>query len=160
MCSKEDHNDQGHHYPMAIKLDRQKRWLSVRKYLDQKFGVKVHFSDKHSNYCWQYITKHDNNYIVSEGHPDLVNSALPRTTTATKVKRQNHGVKRERKIDALEVSEIILRNKIKSKAELLHLVKIQKEEGKTDLAYMFFSTLTKFRRSLTLHGKWNTQQEV
>ena len=98
VCSKEDHKDQGHHYHMAIKLDRQKRWLSVRKDLDQKFGVKVHFSDKHSNYyeAWQYVTKHDNNYILSEGHPDLVNSALPRTTTATKVKRENHGVKRKK----------------------------------------------------------------
>ena len=47
---KEDHKDQGHQYHMAIKLDRQKRWLSVSKDLDQKFGVKVHFSDKHSNY--------------------------------------------------------------------------------------------------------------
>ena len=136
MYSKEDHKDQGHHYHMAIKLDRQKRWLSVRKDLDQKFGVKVHFSDKHSNYyeAWQYVTKHDNNYILSEGYPDLVNSALPRTTTATKVKRENHGVKRKKKIDALEVSEIILRNEIKSKTELLHLAKIQKEEGKTGLA--------------------------
>ena len=50
------------------------------------------------------------------------------------MKRENHGVKRKRKIDALDVSEIILRNKIKSKTELLHLAKIQKEEGKTDLA--------------------------
>ena len=99
MYSKEDHKDQGHHYHMAIKLNRQKRWLSVRKDLDQKLGVKVHFSDKHSNYyeAWQYVTKHDNNYILSEGHPDLVNSALPRTTTATKVKRENHGVKCKKK---------------------------------------------------------------
>ena len=36
VSSKEDHKDQGHHYHMAIKLDRQKRWLSVRKDLDQK----------------------------------------------------------------------------------------------------------------------------
>ena len=59
---------------------------------------------------------------------------MPRTTSATKVIRENHGVKRKRKIDALEVSEIILRNEIKSKTELLHLAKIQKEEGKTGLA--------------------------
>ena len=46
VCSKEEHKDQWHHYPMALKLDRQKRWLSVKKYLHQKFGVKVHFLDK------------------------------------------------------------------------------------------------------------------
>ena len=49
VCSKEGHKDLGNHCHMAIKLDRQKRWPSVRKHLDQKFGVKVHFSDKHSN---------------------------------------------------------------------------------------------------------------
>ena len=100
---------------MAIKLDRQKRWLSFRKHLDQKFGVKVHFPDKHSNYyeAWKYVTKDDNNYVLSEGHLDsldLVNSAVPRSPTATKVKRENQGAKCKRKIDALEVSEIILRN--------------------------------------------------
>ena len=100
VCSKEEHKDQGHHYHMALKLDRQKRWLSVRKYLYQKFGVRVHFSEKHSNYfeAWKYVTKENNNYILSKGHPDLVNSVVPRTTTATKVKRENDVVKRERKI--------------------------------------------------------------
>ena len=128
-CSKEEHKDQGHHYHTALKLDRQKRWLSVRKHLHQKFGVKVHFSDKHSNYyeAWKYVTKEDNNYILSEGHPDLLNSAVPRTTTATKVKRENHGAKRKRKIDALEVSEIVLRNNIKLKTELLRLAKKNKK---------------------------------
>ena len=50
VCSREEHKDQWHHNHMAIKLDRRKRWLSVRKHLDQKFGIKVHFSEKHSNY--------------------------------------------------------------------------------------------------------------
>ena len=136
VCSKEEHKDQIYRYHMALKFKCQKRWLPIKKHLHQKFGVKVHFSEKHSNYCeaWRYVTKEDYYYILSEGHPDLLNSAVPRTTTAAKVKRENHGVKRKRKIDALEVSEIVLRNKIKSKTELLRLAKKQKEEGKTDLA--------------------------
>ena len=82
---------------MALKFNRQKRWLPIKKYLHQKFGVKVHFSDKHSTYYkpWRYVIKEDNYYILSEGHLDLLNSAVPRTTTATKVKRENHGVKRK-----------------------------------------------------------------
>lgn len=59
---------------------------------------------------------------------------MPHTTAAAKVKRENHGDQLKRKIDALDVSELILRNKIKSKGEHLHLDKKQKEEGKTDLA--------------------------
>ena len=107
VCSKEEHKDQRHHHHMATKLDCQKRWLSFRKHLDQKFGVKVRFSDKRSNYyeAWKYVTKHDNNYILSDDHPDLVNSAVPRTTTATKVKRENHAVKRKRKIGALYLAK-------------------------------------------------------
>ena len=94
---------------MAIKLNCQKRWVSVRKYLDQKFGVKVHFSGKGSNYyeAWKYVAKDGNNYISGEGHPDIVNSAAPCTTTATIVKSENHGAKCERKAEALEVSEKI-----------------------------------------------------
>ena len=63
---------------MTIKLDRQKRWLSFRKHLDQKFGVKVHFPDKHSNYyeAWKYVTKDDNNYILSEGHLDSLDEKI------------------------------------------------------------------------------------
>ena len=131
VCSKDEHKDQGHHYHIALKLDRQKKWLSVRKHLHQKFGVKVHFSDNYSNYyeAWKYVTKEDNNYILSEGHPDLLNSAVLHTTTATKVKRENHGAKRKRKIDALEVSEIVLRNNIKLKTELLRLAKKKTKRG-------------------------------
>ena len=72
--------------------------LAVRKHFHQKVGVKVHFSDKHSNYyeARKYVIKEDNNYVLSEGRPDLLNSAVPLTTTATRVKPENHGSKRFR----------------------------------------------------------------
>ena len=71
MCCKKEHKDQGHHYHMTVKVDCQKRWLSVRKHLDRKFCIKVHFSDQHSNQyeAQKYVTKEDNYYISSEQHP-------------------------------------------------------------------------------------------
>ena len=132
LCSKEEHKGQGHHYHGVLKLDCQKRWLSVRKHSHQKFGVKVHFSGKHSNYyeAWKYVIKEDNNYILSEGHQDLLNSAVPRTTIATRVKQENHGSKRKRKIDALEVLEIVLKIKKNRKQNFYVLRKNKKRRGK------------------------------
>ena len=100
---EQEHKDQGNHYHMAINSDWQKRSLSVK--LDKKFGIKIRFSDKHSNYyeASKYVTKEDINYTLSEGHPDLLNSAVPRTTTTAKVKCERHGEKHKRKIDALEL---------------------------------------------------------
>ena len=58
---------------MAIKLKNQRRWLSVRNFLDKTFNVKVNFSDKHSDYyeAWRYCTKSDKEYLLNEDHPDL-----------------------------------------------------------------------------------------
>lgn len=58
-----------------------------------KFGISVHFSSIHSNYysAWQYVTKEDEEYIESPGHPDLQNAQPPRTTMAC---RANTSTKR------------------------------------------------------------------
>ena len=40
-CSEEKHSDGNTHYHMAVKLRIQRRWLSVRNYLDTKHEVKV-----------------------------------------------------------------------------------------------------------------------
>ena len=61
MCSKEEHKDGGFHYHMVVKLDRQKRWMTVRNFLDNTHSIKVNFSNTHANYydAWQYATKAD-----------------------------------------------------------------------------------------------------
>ena len=41
VCSQESHEDGGAHYHMAVKLDRQKRWISVRKFLDTQHDKKI-----------------------------------------------------------------------------------------------------------------------
>ena len=55
-CSLEQHISAGVHYHMAIKLDRNKRWISSKRLLQESCGISVHFSEIHSNYysAWKY----------------------------------------------------------------------------------------------------------
>ena len=73
---------------MVIKLNKIKRWLPIWKYLKNKWGVYVHFSDRHSNYysAWLYTTKEYEHFIQSAGHPDLGNSGLTRTIAASQAR--------------------------------------------------------------------------
>ena len=88
-CCQENHKKQGkQHYHMVIKLNKIKRWLPIWKYLKNKWGVYVHFSNRQSNYysAWLYTTKEDEHFIQSAGHPDLGNSGPPRTMAASQAR--------------------------------------------------------------------------
>ena len=67
---------------MCLKLDRNQRCLRAKNYLNEKYGISVHFSSVHANYytAWKYVTKDDEHSIESEGHPDLNNSEGPSTS--------------------------------------------------------------------------------
>ena len=84
-CSLEQHISAGVHYHMAIKLDRNKRWISSKRFLLERRGISVHFSEIHTNYdsAWKYVTKEDKYYIESLEHPDLTNVGPPRMMMAS-----------------------------------------------------------------------------
>ena len=86
VCSQEHHQNVEIHYHMAVKLDCNQRWLMVRNYADKKHGLKLNFSSTHANYfsAWKYTTKDDNEYLESEGHPDLKNA--PQTQEASQAR--------------------------------------------------------------------------
>lgn len=102
VCSQERHQNGEIHYHMAVKLDRNRRWLTVRNYADKKHGVKLNFSSTHANYfsAWKYTTKDDKEYFESEGHPDLKNA--PQTQEASRARiaeiggNEKRGKKRKR----------------------------------------------------------------
>ena len=50
-----------YHFHMAVKLAKRGRWLQVRNFLDEKYGIQVNFSDNHSSYytAYRYVTKED-----------------------------------------------------------------------------------------------------
>ena len=89
-CSQENHREAGKHYHMALKFDRNQRWLSSKRYLENNDGISVHFSAAHHNYysAWRYVTKEDQDVIESQPHPYLWNSNYPKTTAASISKKQ------------------------------------------------------------------------
>ena len=76
-----------YHYHMAVKLSKCKRWLQVRKFLDERYRIKVHFSDIHNTYytAYRYVTKEDSKALHSSNHPDL--QEVPRTERAVVCKK-------------------------------------------------------------------------
>ena len=58
VASEEMHQDGGKHFHMAMKLEKKTPWLAVRNFLDDNRGIKVNFSDAHTNYFSAY------NYVV------------------------------------------------------------------------------------------------
>ena len=91
VSSEEMHQDGGKHFHMAMKLERKTPWLAVRNFLDDNHGIKVNFSDAHTNYfsAYNYVVKEDSVYLLSKNHPDLTNASAPRTTNATKKRKDN-----------------------------------------------------------------------
>ena len=96
VCSKEAHQVNGFHYHMALKLNRCKRWLSPKRYLEENHGISVHFSNIHHNYysAWKYTTKKDRYVMGSKDHPDLWDSKPPKTQSAS-ISRKHKVVENE-----------------------------------------------------------------
>ena len=141
VCSEERHRDGGIHYHMAVKLERNRRWLKVRNYVHEMHGVQINFSSNHANYysAWKYATKDDTDFVLSEGHPDLGN--VPQTQQASRARAKGSGnrkkiSKRARtpRLSVYDVSQIAVSKGIKTRLELLALANAQKKSGKTDLA--------------------------
>ena len=64
--------------------------MPAKRYLEDHYGISVHFSDRHHNYysAWRYVTKSDKNFVHSDGHLDLCNATEPSTSSASRVKRR------------------------------------------------------------------------
>ncbi|CAB4037099.1 Hypothetical predicted protein, partial [Paramuricea clavata] len=93
----------------------------------------------------------DEAYEESNGHPDLVNTAVPKTSkasigkrnlrgkaviktqTKTKKKPKRAGKARKKRLTPLDVSNLILSKNIKTETELHALAQEQREQGKTDV---------------------------
>lgn len=142
VCSEEKHKNGDSHYHMAVKLDKNRRWLKVRNYADSKHGVKLNFSSSHSNYysAWKYTTKEDKEYLQSPGHPDLKNAPQTQEASLSRIGggKEKGGEKGKRgrkpRLSVYEVSQMAVQKGIKTRLQLLSLANQQKKDGKTDLA--------------------------
>ena len=134
-----------YHYHMALKLGKKARWLQVRNYLNQNFGIQVNFSNNHSSYytAYRYVTKDDEDALHSRGHPDLSDGA-PRTERAISCRKKRAkqkgkaGRKGRRKgaerLSVYDVCQIVQAKGITSRLQLVCLAVQQNREGKTALA--------------------------
>ena len=103
-----------YHFHMAVKLAKRGRWLQVRNYLDEKYGIQVNFSDNQSSYytAYRYVTKEDHEALHSPGHPDL-SDVVPRTEAAitsrkrkAKAKGKGQAKKRSQRPERLSVYDV------------------------------------------------------
>ena len=78
-CCLEDHENNGKHYHVAIKLSGVKRWKKVKDELVKNHGIVVNFSDKHDNYysAYKYICKSDHTIQTYIGIISSIASILP-----------------------------------------------------------------------------------
>ena len=140
-CSRESHADGGMHYHMAIKLDRNQRWLRVKRSLEAAHNIVVNFRGTHPNYytAYRYVTKEDGNAVHSDDHPVLHNP--PPTQAALEVLTQGRGRKRKRadRLTNFEVGEIVRANQLKTRLHILAFAEKQRADGKTDLAEFIFN---------------------
>jgi len=76
----------GKHYHLSVKLDRNQRSLSPKECFPNEYGINANYSSKHHNYysAWTYVTKEDENFIESAGHPDLKNAGKLKTSAASR----------------------------------------------------------------------------
>ena len=103
------HESSGHHFHMAIKLSSPARWIRIRNFVDQKYGIKLNFSDSHANYytAYEYIVKEDPNFVLSSNHPDLSNGKAPKTTKATSRRRKAAKMQKNKKQKRLAAFDVV-----------------------------------------------------
>ena len=72
-CALEEHQAEGMHYHVCLKLTAPRRWAPIRRELDAQHGVKANFSEDRnsSGYitAYRYCTKEDSEVFHSPNHP-------------------------------------------------------------------------------------------
>ena len=141
--SPESLESSDNHFHMAIKLKKRGRWLSVRNFLAEAYGIQVNFSANHNTYysAYKYVTKEDAEPLLSSEHPDISNES-PRTEKAISAKRKNASERKKVKkgrngverLSVHDVMQIIQSRKIESRLELVALAVTQSREGNVALA--------------------------
>ena len=142
------------HYHVALKIEKRTRWLNVRNWLEEKYGMKVNFSSHHNMYysAYKYTTK-DAEFAVLHGHPDFQSAIAPRTEKAISSNKQKREAAKEssgketkgrkRGFSVYDVAECIQMKKIKSRLQLMSIAAEQSREGKRDLAMFICNRGTK-----------------
>ena len=156
-CCKEEHSDGGHHYHCSVKLNGLKKWVKVKESIQSIYGISVNFSDKHDYYlsAYRYVTKQDENVVLSEGHPNLADSQSPVTKKSIQANKrksversQEPKAKRKLRLSNQDTAKFIRAHKIHSYTELLSVADQRQQEGLDDISSFVFNRTEKFLREL------------
>ena len=169
-CCEEDHETEGTHYHLAIKLDRVKRWKMVRQSIQDKYDICVNFSDHHSNYysAYNYVTK-QGNFAQSPHHPDYVGSPQTSAASHSRKREPTDGAgadgagpsSKRRSIDFVHIYDAVITSNIKNDDDLCNLARREMADGKRDFANFILRKNEKSRADL-LKTAWkiHTSEEV
>ena len=128
-CCKEQHENGAYHFHMCILLSKLQPWLKVKNCIKERHGIVPNFSG-HGGYhsAFTYVSKQDKGYITSGNHPKKID--LPKTTNATK-KKASHQCKmpKVKRLCNLDVSNVIVKNKLRSRIDLLAFAKSAFDKG-------------------------------
>ena len=89
ICCQEPHAEGGKHYHMVISFQKPQKWMPVKKYMIQNFGINLHFSSQNLGYvaAYKYICKGKSTDVVllSPDHVNLNAIGSPRTKNVWKL---------------------------------------------------------------------------
>ena len=184
-AAMEEHSGGGQHYHVAILLKNSQRWLSAKKRIRAEAGAVVNFSSQGTMYegAYFYATKNDKNYFhghCRKPHPTRdvigknyvsqkanetyrVNAAAKRTIAEEERRKKKEDKKKVKRIDKLDIIDIIRGEKIKTDAELmLHGEKRRKDMGDRDLILYLVKLGEKGRAELfkESHKLENAEEDV
>ena len=150
-CGLEEHKDGAQHYHLAVKFQKERKWLSAWNYMRANYHVTVNFAEKSKMYiaAYRYVTKSDPNPLLSDGHKPLDAIAQPRTAKCVSASSRAAASRRRSREDASdegsgpavskkirasrltngEVSEFIYANDIKTVVGLEAFAKKRFDEG-------------------------------
>ena len=71
------------------------RWVAVKKFLTEKYGIVMNFSEGYNSYygVYKYLTKSDKEVYHTDGHPDLSEVDARRTSQCIRAYRKARALK-------------------------------------------------------------------
>ena len=147
VCALEPHKNGGLHYHLGVKLEAPRRFMNILTNIYKKTGISIHLREWKTTYfdLYRYLTKTDEDHLLSEGHPPL--SKAPRTAAATVARKRKASTEdkqeenvgkdakkfKEPRMTNPEFAEMIRDFNIKDDDELCLIAKQKANEGEMAL---------------------------
>lgn len=166
-CCKEEHQDGGSHYHMALNLSGTRRWNPIRRHIYENHGVAVNFSTNSSGgyvTAYRYVLKDKpfGEVLHSEGHTPLQGISSPKTAVA--IKRNSKGpsqktqnVAKKRRLSNKDVAKFMVTENIKNEQQLYVVAQQRNGVGESDL-YNFILGKNPKALSDLVNTTWKLEQ--